>query len=625
MISRTITSYTILNYFSEKGLSQLDLYVPFACKCISKNSSKTVSVEDLRKCFSEEYGLSKVYQGVFVSLLKRMSSLGILSLENGSYYINKEKLISEIEKYHETDSSASIEGLCRKLIAYSKDTYGIGYSIEEVQEGLLRFLNNHDGDIIFDEEGFADRIAKQTQSNKQKRINYIISKFIIWSKDNSTETFQLVKNIAKGNALSALLSMKNIGNYVGKMSGVIIALDSPIIFNLLDLNEKVNFDMSSELLGILKKQGCSFVIFRQHYQEVLQTFNSTIHLLYTKNYSLDKASRLLKYSVRNKKSANFLKSKLELLDSVLAKWNITISDAPLMPDKYSEINCENLKELLIKRYQDNNVEIDDNRNKTIDNDVDVISYIYRLRGNNPASNLKNSNAILITTNTALAFASKHPALSDVCHSIPVCMTDAFLSTILWFCYPDSDSDINEKVLLSECYNKLTLSDEILHRFYSEVKELDASTPISEEIMLHINTSRMVQELLEIKTFNDPSLYTDKTTAEILQEIEIAKNSKIKALSGTLDSHDGKFLSIARFISGTIISIVWFGLVILFLILKYIDYSNWTDIWKIVLNTLSIIPVLWGLLSWFGIIKNKAYLLDFLTKRIYTFVKNWFEQ
>lgn len=208
---------------------------------------------------------------------------------------------------------------------------------------------------------------------------------------------------------------------------------------------------------------------------MLQTFNSTIHLLYTKNYSLDKASRLLKYSVRNKKSANFLKSKLELLDSVLAKWNITISDAPLMPDKYSEINCANLKELLIKRYQDNNVEIDDNRNKTIDNDVDVISYIYRLRGNNPASNLKNSNAILITTNTALVFASKHPALSDVCHSIPVCMTDAFLSTILWFCYPDSDSDINEKVLLSECYNKLTLSDEILHRFYSEVKELDATT------------------------------------------------------------------------------------------------------------------------------------------------------
>ena len=39
MINRTITSYTILNYFSEKGISQIDLYVPFACKCINKNAS----------------------------------------------------------------------------------------------------------------------------------------------------------------------------------------------------------------------------------------------------------------------------------------------------------------------------------------------------------------------------------------------------------------------------------------------------------------------------------------------------------------------------------------------------------------------------------------------------------
>lgn len=623
MINRTITSYTILNYFSEKGISQIDLYVPFACKCINKNASQTVSIEDLKKWFSEEYGLSKIYQGVFVSLLKKMTSLGILSLGGGCYNINKQQLIKEIEKFHEIDNSSSIEELCQKLILFSKENFGVEFSIEETQNGILRFLENHDGDIILDEKGLIDRVARQTE--KSKKLNYILSKFIIWSKDNSSETFQLFKNIAKGHALSSLLSMKGVCNYVGKMSGVTIALDSPIIFNLLSLNEKVNFDMSSELLGILKKQGCDFIIFKQHYQEVLQTFNSTIHLLYTKDYSLDKASRLLKYAVRNNLSASFLKSKRELLDSILSKWNISICEAPSIPNRYSEIDSVKLNELLMKRYLDNNVEIDDNKRKTIENDVDVISYIYRMRGNSPASNLKNCNAILITTNTALAYASKHPELSNVCHSIPVCMTDVFLSTILWFCYPDTSSDINEKVLLSECYNNLSLSDEILHRFYSEVKELDASTPISEEIMLNINTSRMVQELLESKTFNETSLYTDKTTAEILQEIEIYRNTEIKTLSGTLDNHDTKFLSIAKFAAGTIILFVWLGLVVLFLILKYIDYSNWTNIWKIVLNILSVIPALWGLLSWSGIIKNKAYILDFLTNKIYTIIKTWFDQ
>ena len=623
MINRTITSYTILNYFSEKGISHIDLYVPFACKCINKNASQTVSIEDLKKWFSEEYGLSKIYQGVFVSLLKKMTSLGILSLGGGCYNINKQQLIKEIEKFHEIDNSSSIEELCQKLILFSKENFGVEFSIEETQNGILRFLENHDGDIILDEKGLIDRVARQTE--KSKKLNYILSKFIIWSKDNSSVTFQLFKNIAKGHALSSLLSMKGVCNYVGKMSGVTIALDSPIIFNLLSLNEKVNFDMSSELLGILEKQGCDFIIFRQHYQEVLQTFNSTIHLLYTKDYSLDKASRLLKYAVRNKISASFLKSKRELLDSILSKWNISICEAPSMPNRYSEIDSVKLNELLMKRYQDNNVEIDENKRKTIENDVDVISYIYRMRGNSPASNLKNCNAILITTNTALAYASKHPELSNVCHSIPVCMTDAFLSTILWFCYPDTSSDINEKVLLSECYNNLSLPDEILHRFYSEVKELDASTPISEEIMLNINTSRMVQELLESKTFNETSLYTDKTTAEILQEIEISRNTEIKTLSGTLDNHDTKFLSIAKIAAGTIIFFVWLGLVVLFLILKYIDYSNWTNMWKIVLNIFSVIPALWGLLSWFGIIKNKAYILDFLTNKIYTIIKTWFDQ
>ena len=172
------------------------------------------------------------------------------------------------------------------------------------------------------------------------------------------------------------------------------------------------------------------------------------------------------------------------------------------------------------------------------------------------------------------------------------------------------------------YNARQGNDTRLQYCYYEIEKI---TPISEEIMLNINTSQMVQKLLEEKTFNDSSLYTDQTTAEILHEIEINKNKKINTLSGKLDSHDAKFLFIAKFVAGVIISAVWFGLVVLFYILKYIDYSNWTNIWKIVLNILSIIPTLWGLLSWFGIIKNKAFMLDFLTKKLYTIIKSWFDQ
>ena len=60
-----------------------------------------------------------------------MTSLGILSLGGGCYNINKQQLIKEIEKFHEIDNSLSIEELCQKLILFSKENFGVEFSIEE--------------------------------------------------------------------------------------------------------------------------------------------------------------------------------------------------------------------------------------------------------------------------------------------------------------------------------------------------------------------------------------------------------------------------------------------------------------------------------------------------------------
>lgn len=51
-----------------------------------------------------------------------------------------------------------------KLMLFSKDNFGVEYSIEETQNGILRFLENHDGDIILNEEGLIDRVARQTKN-----------------------------------------------------------------------------------------------------------------------------------------------------------------------------------------------------------------------------------------------------------------------------------------------------------------------------------------------------------------------------------------------------------------------------------------------------------------------------
>ena len=560
--------------------------------------------------------MKKVYQGVFDTLMKKMSPK-YLTRTAGKYTVNMPAVVDLASKHQERDISADFNSLLQGIQKYAADYYKAELELEEVQNGVLAFLHSRDGDFLFQQEKTLDTLKKQKEGKTTAtKLKYIISQFVIWSKDNQFKSFSLFVKLSKGHALTSILTMKDVSSYAGKMRDVTIAIDTPIVFNLLGLNYKTNLDLEKELIEVLKKQEASFIIFQQHYQEVKQSLNSAIYLLTTKNYNLDKASRLLRYAVKNQIPSHVLRAKLQQLDTVLERYGITVVSAPESELGYKEIDSAKLEELLENRYSDGNPsELDDNTKRIIATDVDVVSYIFRMRGRNVATNLKNCRAMLVTTNTALAYASKHPDLSDICHSIPVCLTDVFLSTTLWFNYPEKDTDVNEKVLISECYKNITLSNDILQRFYRDVEKLNSESPLSEEQMLDANTSEIVLDLLESKTLNDGNLYTDLTAAEILDELDLKRNKELRDKEGRLLRVESNSWKRSRTIATIIYTLLWTALVILFLFLKFIDYSNWKG-WNILFNGLSILPALWGLLSWGGWIWPKANVIDRFSDIVY---------
>ena len=72
IVDKAITTYTFLDSLRESGIKHLDLYVPLVCKSIIKHNASVVTRDDLKDWFAEDYGMSKVYQGVFDTLLKKM-------------------------------------------------------------------------------------------------------------------------------------------------------------------------------------------------------------------------------------------------------------------------------------------------------------------------------------------------------------------------------------------------------------------------------------------------------------------------------------------------------------------------------------------------------------------------
>lgn len=616
MVDRTITTYTFLDSLCELGIKQLDLYVPLVCKSIIAHEAKEVTRELLIRWFADDYGMKKVYQGVFDTLMKKMSPK-YLTRTSGKYMVNMSDVVDLASKHQDRDISADFKSLLQNIQKYAIDYYSEDLEIDEIQNGVLAFLHSRDGDFLFQQEKVLETLKKQKDGKTTAtKLKYIISQFVIWSKDKQFNSFSLFVKLSKGHALTSILTMKDVSSYSGKMKDVTIAIDTPIVFNLLGLNYKTNLDLEKELLEVLKKQEAKFILFQQHYQEVKQSLNSAIYLLTTKNYNLDKSSRLLRYAIKNQVPVHILRAKLQQLDAVLERYGIIVVSAPESELGYKEIDTEKLEALLVNRYSEGNPsDLDNNTKRIIATDVDVVSYIYRMRGRNVATNLKNCKAMLVTTNTALAYASKHPELSDICHSIPTCLTDVFLSTMLWFNYPEKDKDVNEKVLISECYKNITLSDDILQRFYRDVEKLNAENPLSEEQILDANTSEVVMDLLESKTFNDENLYTDLTAAEILEELELKRNIELNDKTDRLFRVESNSWKRSRTIATILYSVLWVGMVILFLFLKFIDYSSWKG-WNILFNILSVLPALWGLLSWGGWIWPKANVINWIANKVY---------
>lgn len=617
MIDRTLARYSILSYLSmEKGMTQIDLYIPLACRCIQRRGIPVLKGNELSQWFNEDYGMGNVYKGVFHTLMKKLSSNGCLRWEKAEYLVNEKEIAKKCEGSNDNSIDQDLESLCRKIREYSIRDYQSDYSTDDIQQGLKEFLHRHDGDMLFSEDKTMDTLSKQKNGKTVKtKLKYIIAQFILWSRNNAVPYYKMVKKLSKGSALSAIVSMRDVNSYTGKMSDVVIALDAPILFNLLGLNEDSNRLLEEELLGILKGQGAQFVMFDQHYQEVNNSISATIYYLKTKNYDISKASRLLMYCLRRHVSSSQLTLIQQQLEAIMNKWGISVQQAPSAPSAFTEIDNNKLEESIKKIYKESGNSIDDIRQKSIDNDVDVISYIYRLRGNNVATNFKNCKALLITNNTAIAYASKDRELSNVHHMLPVCLTDVLLSTLLWFTYPKASENINEQALMSECYQYITLQDDILKRFYDDVVKINAQTPITEEEMLNVKTSEMIPELLESKTYNDVTLYTDTTTAEILEEFDNIRNRKANENEAIIETHTKNFYRLSYNLARAIEFICWAALVALFIWLKFVNFSDWHSVLRIIMNTLISVTAVWGLLCWIGFIPSKVNTTKLLTMKI----------
>ena len=527
-MNKSIYSLAYLQYTYEVlGKDILDLYVPMFCKCLLHDKVSEVDLKKMKETMNAIYGINNITYGAIHSICNRMTSqkYGILEKKNGVFHVVNSKLNGYQLLLNKDDNIIEeFNQLVKKISEFSL-SFPQGYKFEEVERGLLNFIDLHGIDMLL---GHSSNVFNAILKKEDKRLSYVISRYILQDKEEGGNALEILNRLAKGNAISNLVSLSVRNNFVGSLKDVVVIIDTPFFYNLLGANNESNREAAVELMTILKRNGASFSMYQHNLNEVYATLDDAVNRLHTHDYDLRKSSRLLKMAVAEGYSSMQMDMMRANIEIIRKEWGIAEEEVPNTPNGYKDINVALLTEIIDSAYTNNHSRALFYYEKNmLSKDVDSINYTYRLRGNSVAQNLKGCKTVMLTTNKIIATTSNDERINEKKHIIPVCVTDIFLSTILWSNYPGENDKLNKKILISECYNNVQLDDALMIRFFEDVKEKKINNDITESQYLMITTSRLAKSMLRDITQNDINAYTDRTSCEIMNIIEQEHKDEIE--------------------------------------------------------------------------------------------------
>lgn len=601
-----------------------DSYTPLVCQTILDKAHNVISREIIQSDLLENYGI-KISLGACESLLKKMTKSGLLTKINVSEYKVHDSPVNEAVKFSEREQlTIGFRTLKIEIKKFARTSFEIDLSDEEIELGLINFFKDNDLDLLFANDDGDSILPKIKESKKAK---YIIAKFITETKESDPERFQLVLKLAKGYAIASLITYQDLQSYTGKLADVEIYLDAPILFSLLGLNGESNYQLATELLDALDSNQGNLSLFDINYVEVVTTIQETIRRLNENDYFLAKSSRVLRTAVREGITPQQLQLKLNQLEDILKKYKIEKKSTPPIDELKYQIDEQKLTQQIEEAYQQKSEKsyTPSHQLQQIERDVEAIAGVFRLRKSQLAISLKNSKAILLTNNDLIAYTTRKFEQSEWQYksTIPPCVTDIFISTILWANYPTKNDNLNITQLMSECYNIIELDNRLLLKFYDDVAKLHKQATITDEQFYLLNSSQVAYSLLEKKTLNDIEVYTDKTPREILEDIENKRNEDLEAEKAKLRAIDNKFIKISKVIGKSVFYLIASAIILITITVKFLSPNKDANFTNIILIGTIILVAIFGILRWMEIIPTKTTIENKIQGWTYRKIKNIF--
>ena len=491
-MNRSLFSLAIIRTNWEKQKKDhIDNFVPLVGTLISEKKYESISslnLSNISNDFKIRFGLFLPTAPLTV-ILRRMAKDGYLSKSEGTWTpdlemiqkLNISKISREIERKYES--------LVLSIISFIEEETEERLEASIIEDGLLCYLKKHDLEILF----AANTGSLLPNVKENKKIEFLIGKFIEKSEKSDPPAFENLIDISIGHALASTILYDDFQIFEGKLKDLKIYFDTPWLFDLIGIRGKAKQDMAKELLEMSKNEKAKTHVLDINIGELQTNFEICLED-FEHNRDPEKASRTYKHCKLNNITESdihtFIVGLTDLLGTQYEIESDTVPDHSefkkyqidenalydFIDNTYKELNIirdieeidkkekEHLQavtekelgsltkvEIKKKPHSKNKSDDVERENNTIWRDVYSLSGVYRMREGQIPRTLKESKAIFVTTNSSLALASRNFEIKEnsTRNSMPSCITDCFLGTLIWLNTPDKAVEIIKKKIIAD--------------------------------------------------------------------------------------------------------------------------------------------------------------------------------
>ena len=356
---------------------------------------------------------------------------------------------------------------------------------------------------------------------------YIFAKYLECMHTTDSNIINYVNELIVGRMYSELLFFD--GSDSAGFNELTVYLDAGFIFRLLGYESIPRKAIYEQLLDSLHKAKIKTKIFKHTFIEVERIIDNSSQWINNPNYDPALSTEATYFFVTNyytKEDVDIIVIQLrDKLDSL----GIEYEDLDY-PQKHpaNVVSEKEYFETIREHYENNNSSFDIiEKEDTVHADASSLFFVDYLNGGISSSSLKNLNTLFLTTNYSLSKASRDIKIAKKhfkSNSIPFCVTDKFMSLILW--------KLDSRSISEECYNQLMISinaallpnDQLFERFIKVLDEASEKETLKPEECYLLRTNKRAHNYLMEFTQGNVEEVTEKTPFEILCQI---KNDAIK--------------------------------------------------------------------------------------------------